>query len=132
MEVAFRAEPASLQHQISGRIKRKRCQLNNLIMDASYRTTEWLRPILSRVKDLSIHLRRFYNEEFLSQLRKVPFLRRLLEVMSFFTKSARESASNRSGGKPSAEVCPALEKSLEEYRIRWFFTDWHENIWHGK
>jgi hypothetical protein len=131
MEVAFRAEPATLQHQISDRIKRKRCQLNNLVMNVSYRTTQWLQRIIS--KDIFVQLRRFYNEHVLARLKTVPFLRRVLEALNFsqMKKFIHESGAN-GGGKPSAEVCPTLEKPLEEYRIRWFFADWHENIWHGE
>jgi hypothetical protein len=57
-------------------------------------------------------------------------LKTLLAVAIRFDRSHLIN-SNASSRTEQARYSEA-EKPVEEFQLRWFFSDWHEGIWHGE
>ena len=61
-------------------------------------------------------------------LYSVPFLRYLLRRIGIINGSTSFDSKSKSGSTPADFISD--ERIVESFRLRWFFADWREGLWH--
>ena len=91
-------------------------------------TTGFVKMVLLRkTHELRLFVSNFVGF-FKNALYSIPFLRYLLSKIGIFKIKASSGSKSKGGSTPANSAVD--ERIVESFRLRWFFADWREGLWH--